>query len=95
MKLAFCLLFMFLLVACNGDKPKPPTVRFEITQHCSTEAERHALSKFVVDCATAANPMSDEEGEDLVRQCQITAEAILCPEHRDDLGVYPPESLQR
>lgn len=35
-------------------------------------------AKFVIDCAKAANPMSDEEGEDLVLQCERTSNALFC-----------------
>ena len=37
--------------------------------------------KFVVDCAKAANPLSDEEGEDLVAQCERTATNFTCIKH--------------
>ena len=35
-------------------------------------------AKFIIDCAKAANPMSDEEGEDLVLQCERTSNALFC-----------------
>lgn len=35
---------------------------------------------FIVECAAAANPLSDEEGEDLVAECKYTA--------RDLYGVF-------
>lgn len=35
-------------------------------------------AKFIIDCAKAANPMSDEEGEDLVKQCEKTSESLFC-----------------
>jgi hypothetical protein len=35
-------------------------------------ASRDAFARFVIDCSTAANPRSDEEGEDLVAQCERT-----------------------
>lgn len=35
-------------------------------------------AKFIIDCAKAANPMSDEEGEDLVHQCERTSEDLFC-----------------
>ncbi len=82
MKLLFCFVLSFLLVGCNGDKLQSPEVEYEIKRHCATERDRQALSKFVVDCATAANPKSDEEGEDLVSQCQYTGIDVVCPEHR-------------
>lgn len=44
--------------------------------------KREQAAKFIVDCATAANPHSDEEGEDLVEQCDRTATRLF--------GVYKP-----
>ena len=35
-------------------------------------------AKFIIECARAANPMSDEEGEDLVAQCEITSSRLFC-----------------
>ncbi len=43
-----------------------------------TCAKPEIISKFVVDCAKAANPLSDEEGEDLVAECRITGFTIFC-----------------
>ncbi len=34
---------------------------------------RDRAAAFIIQCASAANPHSDEEGEDLVRQCEQTA----------------------
>lgn len=34
---------------------------------------RERAATFIIECAGAANPHSDEEGEDLVRQCEQTA----------------------
>jgi hypothetical protein len=39
--------------------------------------DREKASQFILTCAKNANPMSDEEGEDLVKQCQRTAEKIF------------------
>ena len=35
-------------------------------------------AKFIINCAKAANPMSDEEGEDLVKQCEKTSVNLFC-----------------
>lgn len=35
-------------------------------------------AKFIIDCAKAANPMSDEEGEDLVAECRKTSNYLFC-----------------
>lgn len=59
----------------------PVNERFEYAekeQVCPT-AE---LSRAVIECAQAANPMSDEEGEDLVAQCEETMRRTYC-EWRD------------
>lgn len=40
--------------------------------------QQEKRSKFIIECARAANPMSDEEGEDLVRQCDETSKDIFC-----------------
>ncbi len=37
-----------------------------------------ALAAAVLACIEKGNPMSDEEGEDLVRQCESTFKHILC-----------------
>jgi hypothetical protein len=65
-------LLPFLLIACDADVP------VAYRPLCDVEtAERRAA--FIIDCARAANPLSDEEGEDLVHQCQKTAEGLMCP----------------
>lgn len=50
-----------------------------VKQVCSPESVAQR-SKFIIDCATAANPKSDEEGEDLVIQCERTAKNLFCTE---------------
>lgn len=78
-KLLLLVLMAGTLVACapaNGER-----ARYETADHCTTSEERAALAQFVVQCATAANPKADEEGEDLVRQCEATGTTILCPTH--------------
>ncbi len=40
--------------------------------------DKEKRAKFVVDCAKAANPMSDEEGEDLVSECGRQSRLIFC-----------------
>ena len=82
MRFAVFLLIPMFLVGCGTGVPQTPDVKYRIVQHCSSESERQAMAMFVIDCASAANPKSDEEGEDLVEQCQYTAQALLCPEHR-------------
>lgn len=56
-------------IGCNHDVRK-------VRRCADGPAQQEAKAKFVVECAEAANPMSDEEGEDLVRQCEETAKNI-------------------
>jgi hypothetical protein len=57
------------LLACEPHR--------EAVKEC-VEIDRAAASAFVVKCAEAANPKSDEEGEDLVAQCEETARRLHC-----------------
>lgn len=66
-KLIFTIVAALTLTAC--DDAKKVSSKTEIV-----DAEKAA--KFIVECASAANPMSDEEGEDLVYQCELTAKKI-------------------
>ena len=70
----FSLIFLFLLVGCEQDSS--PTILFKIENDCSGKEE--VFAKYVVECAKAANPLSDEEGEDLVLQCERTMRRALC-----------------
>ena len=54
----------------------------EVRRVCYTEQERKALVEAIVACTKAGNPMSDEEGEDLVAQCQRTMTYAACPERK-------------
>jgi hypothetical protein len=40
-------------------------------------------AEFIINCAKAANPMSDEEGEDLVEQCQRTSYDLFCEQIKE------------
>jgi len=86
------IILLILLTACEGEKIpngyecgfnndaigggcKDASIAYKQSTECSNPK---ILAKFVVDCAKAANPLSDEEGEDLVAQCAKTAESIFC-----------------
>ena len=72
---SFSLIFLFILVGCEQDSS--PTTLFKIRNDCSGKEE--LVAKYVVECSRAANPLSDEEGEDLVSQCETTMRRALCP----------------
>jgi len=61
------LLFALFFVGCETNE------NLEWTEYRCSSQEMPALRAFIVDCAKAANPLSDEEGEDLVSQCENTA----------------------
>lgn len=67
-----------LIVGCN----EADRVEIRHRPFCSTPEERKALAESIIACSKAANPMSDEEGEDLVAQCQASMAVSLCPERR-------------
>ncbi len=76
-KLLLLVLGTLTLTACGPV----PGARQYTEAHCTTPEERKALAEFIIACATAANPKADEEGEDLVSQCQLSGERALCPTH--------------
>ncbi len=84
MKYLFLLLF---LVGC--DKESTTVMRSQSTD-CVTKEDRERLAVFIVECAKAANPMSDEEGEDLVAQCESSGKNTLCPSVETCQTVYDP-----
>ena len=61
-------LIMLGLVMCYMGYP----TRLEIS------CDKEKTANFIIECARAANPMSDEEGEDLVKECGYQARKIFC-----------------
>lgn len=49
---------------------------------CVTDKERAELTAAVLTCVKNGNPMSDEEGEDLVAECRFSMAVVVCPERR-------------
>ena len=70
-----------LVVLCSCSQKEKPKFKMKSTMDkiCSTKEEKKIVADFVIKCAEAANPLSDEEGEDLVLQCHRTGESLLCP----------------
>lgn len=76
MKRMSLILLAILLTACGRSSE----VRLEPKPDCTSDPEvRKQLAEFVLTCAKNANPLSDEEGEDLVAQCQKTGTQVVCP----------------
>ncbi len=61
-----------------GSKEYPPEII--VGEYLDCSENKSEVAKFIVDCAKAANPMSDEEGEDLVEACDKSAKSIFCKE---------------
>lgn len=53
------------------------TPQFGAEREC-VESDRAAANAAIIACAEAANPKSDEEGEDLVAECRRTMRDSLC-----------------
>lgn len=63
------------LAACSSPLSRAP----DVTQDnvCSAPESERAVACMIA-CAAAANPKSDEEGEDLVKQCDQSCTRLLC-----------------
>lgn len=70
MKTTILLLLAVCLVGCSENK-----IRIGASNPSIQGNEKAA--QFIIEYATAANPLSDEEGEDLVEQCESTARQIF------------------
>lgn len=66
---------LLLLVAGCGEAGTFTRMEHE----CRDPADRKAAAECLVKCNESANPKSDEEGEDLARQCSLECQEILCP----------------
>lgn len=77
-------LLAFCLVGCNKQYPT-----YEVSYHKVIPAEaRDAAAKWVLDTVGAANPHSDEEPEDNIKQAQYSA-LVLFGELTIGLAIDP------
>ena len=80
-KLILLIIITSLLLACE---------QYSQTRYCkeySLEAKQ-----WISDCIKNANPKSDEEPEDWILQCRLTATQIYCPMVKAvfESGMYEP-----
>lgn len=75
----FVIILSILAYGCSKEEILKPDIGKVARRACDSESDREKLSTFVIKCAEAANPKSDEEGEDLVEQCEITGTNVVCP----------------
>ena len=79
---AFCLAIFFGLGKCTFDThAKIKTAQQWRWKTICKDNDKRA--EFIINCAKAANPMSDEEGEDLVIQCERTSRNLFCDEVKE------------
>ncbi len=65
-----------LLLGCGKDTHY---VAANVYADCTVQdASRPALAEAIIACVKAGNPLSDEEGEDLVEQCHASMVSVLC-----------------
>lgn len=62
------------LVGCNEQEPIDYNLRLS---NCKQDTAKERAA-FILACIKNANPLSDEEPEDWMRECQIMAEETLC-----------------
>jgi hypothetical protein len=75
MKILFITLTLLLaLTGCGKDY-----TNYAIEPDCS-EVESEPRASFILACLQNANPKSDEEPEDWIRQCETMAENAYCPQ---------------
>ena len=78
----FWMFMVFIMIAISNSGCSKPYNRTDriYKKSCDTEAQRDKLASFIIKCSEAANPKSDEEGEDLVIQCERTGINTICPQ---------------
>lgn len=71
-------LICFSLVFVVGCDSGPETRVSESNETYCTKNTATERSEFILQCIKNANPNSDEEPEDWIRQCQWMAEETIC-----------------
>lgn len=74
-----------LLSACDSEEPPSGLTCGGrnglgqcLKQYGYYKCDKPSRAKFIIECAKAANQMSDEQGEDLVKQCEQTSLELFC-----------------
>ena len=81
---AFSLAIIFGLGKCTLDThAKIKTAQQWRWKTICKDNDNDKRAEFIINCAKAANPMSDEEGEDLVIQCERTSYDLFCDEVKE------------
>lgn len=69
----YLIVFVVFMLGCdNPDRPKPIKPKLS---HCDTSQEQR---EWVSNCVRDANPKSDEEPEDWIRECYEMSVKLYC-----------------
>ena len=71
----FAIIFVIAKFAYDTTAEREDQRKWRWHKICKNNDKR---AEFILNCAKAANPMSDEEGEDLVKQCEKTSYDLFC-----------------
>jgi len=74
-KLPYIILTLTILTLLTGCD----IVRHHKEPRCVTVEEKTKQADWALQCIEKGNPMSDEEGEDLVAQCEQSGRRVACP----------------
>lgn len=91
----FWMFMVFIMIALsNTGCSETRSIDRMTRKDCVTDLHKKQLADFILKCAEAANPKSDEEGEDLVIQCERTGINTLCPATESCRDVIDKGGLQ-
>lgn len=79
MKKLSCLAALLVLIPGCEEPPWQRSAHSEMIQACVTDKDKETLRTWMSECISGANPKSDEEPEDWIRQCERTGVRTICP----------------
>jgi hypothetical protein len=80
------LILLFSLTACGEDEYSTEMKE----QAVCDESSKSKRANFILSCIKNANPKSDEEPEDWIRECQYIAEQTYCELKTVKVTMYKP-----
>lgn len=81
MKNLVTLVLVLAVTACGS----PYNVKYADNIYCPADSKERAT--FILECVKNANPMSDEEPEDYIYQCNVTSKELFC-ETKTELSLF-------
>ena len=80
------LILLFSLTACGEDEYSTHMKE----QTICDESSKSKRANFILNCIKNANPKSDEEPEDWIKDCQYIAEETYCELQTVKITMYKP-----